>query len=139
MFRPSCCSWYVRRKPNPSTRGFYCTTSLPLTSPCKSEPRDMRIEDSSIPAAHARSKLVLVTFRPIEQSKRDVFITVIKKILTIFFGPSEKCKALYSTNCILVSIVNYIFPLLNVLNWARTGSFTQSLFAADLSYMGPGS
>ncbi len=40
----------------------------------------------------------------IEQSKRDGLITVIKSIFNIFYGTSEKCKALY-----------------------RTGSFTQSL------------
>jgi hypothetical protein len=37
--------------------------------------------------------------------------------------------------CILVSIASfYTFALLNVLNWARTGSFTQSLSAADLYF-----
>ncbi len=37
-------------------------------------------------------------------------------------------------NCILLSIVNFnTFALLNG-NWARTGSFTQSLSAADLGY-----
>jgi hypothetical protein len=71
----------------------------------------------------------------IEQSKRYIFITVIYNIFTIFYGRSEKCKALYSVNCILVSIVNLnTFALLNALNWARTVSFTQSFSAADLGY-----
>jgi hypothetical protein len=78
-------------------------------------------QDSSIPA-YAWSKLV----RSLEQSKRDVFITVIRNIFTISYGPSVKCKALYSVNCILVSINNfYTFALLNVLNWVRTNYFTQ--------------
>jgi hypothetical protein len=35
---------------------------------------------------------------------------------------------------IYVNSYFYTFALLNVLNWARTGSFTQSLSAADLGY-----
>jgi hypothetical protein len=52
----------------------------------------------------------------------------------MYFGPSQKCKALYSVNCLLVSIVIYTFALLNVVNWARTGSFTKNLSAADPGY-----
>jgi hypothetical protein len=47
----------------------------------------------------------------IEQSKKGVFITVIYNIFTLFYGSSEKCKALYSVSCILVDIVNFIHLL----------------------------
>ncbi len=53
-------------------------------------------------------------------------------MFTIFYGPTEKCKALYSVNCILVSIVNFIYLLCSMC-W--TGSeLAQSLSAADLDY-----
>jgi hypothetical protein len=66
--------------------------------------------DSSIPA-HSLSKLVLVTFHPLNNAKGDAFITIIYNILTIFYDPSEKCKALVSVNCLLVSVVNFIQSL----------------------------
>ncbi len=51
----------------------------------------------------------------IEQSERDVFITVNYNIFTIFDGSTEKFKGLHSVNCLLVLIVNfiYVFALLN--------------------------
>ncbi len=75
---------------------------------------------------HSRSCGVKTGFDHIpsfEQSKRDVFITVISNIFNIFYGPSEKCKALYSVDCILVSIVNFIYLLCSM---GKTGSFTHS-------------
>jgi hypothetical protein len=52
---------------------------------------------------------------------------------------SQECKAFYSVNCINVYwcqylMLYYTFALLSVLNWARTGSFTQSLSASDLGF-----
>jgi hypothetical protein len=85
---------------------------------------------------HSRSCLVKTSFGhilAIEQSKRDVFITEIKNIFNIFYGPSEKCKAFYSVNCILVSIVDFF--TFAFLNGKRTGSFAQCLSAADLGYI----
>ncbi len=48
-----------------------------------------------------------------------------------FYGPSEKCKALYSVNCILVSTVNFIH-LLSAMgkNWF----FYSESSAADQDY-----
>jgi hypothetical protein len=59
---------------------------------------------SFIHRAHFRSvKASFVHIPSIEQCKRD-----------IFYGPFENCKAVYSINCILVSIVIfYTFVLLN--------------------------
>jgi hypothetical protein len=80
---------------------------------------------------HSRSCVVRTSFGhipSIEQSKRDVFfvfITVIENIFKIFYGLSEKCKGLYSVNC--------IFTLLNGQE-ARTGYFTRSLSVADLGF-----
>ncbi len=48
-------------------------------------------------------------------------------------GPSDKCKALYIVNYILVLIVNFIHLLCSsVLNWSRAGSFLESLSVSDL-------
>ncbi len=66
--------------------------------------------DKSAGSIHSRScvvnTIVLVTFHPLSKAKETFFIPVMKNIFTIFHGPSEKRKALYSVNCILVSIVN---------------------------------
>ncbi len=62
---------------------------------------------------HSRSCMVKTSFGhipSIEQSKRDFFNSNYN-IVTIFYGPSDKCKALYSVNCILVSKVNFIHLL----------------------------
>ncbi len=40
-----------------------------------------------------RNKEPVLVTEPREKSKRDVFITVTSNIFTIFYGPSEKCKA----------------------------------------------
>jgi hypothetical protein len=60
----------------------------------------------------------------IQQSKKDVFITVIFYIFTIFYGSSEKCKALHSQLYVGVNSKFFTFALLKVWNWAITGSFT---------------
>ncbi len=69
----------------------------------------------------------------VEQSKRDVSVTVIYNIFTIFYGPSEKCKALYSANC-MVSKVNVIHLICSSAELGKNGSFTESLSAVDLGY-----
>ncbi len=66
---------------------------------------------------HSRSCLVKTSFGQIpsiEQSKGDISIPLISQnSFTIYYGPAEKCKALYtnSVNCILVSIVNFIYHI----------------------------
>jgi hypothetical protein len=43
----------------------------------------------------------------------------------MFYGPSEKCKALYSVNCVIVSIVNFKHLLCLVgKNWFFTLSLS---------------
>ncbi len=79
--------------------------------------------DSETGSLHSRSCVVKTSFGHIpciEQSKRDVLITVISNIFKIFYGPSEKCKALYSVDWILVSLVNFIYLLCSM---GKTGSF----------------
>ncbi len=66
----------------------------------------------------------------IGHSQRDVFI--IYNIFIIFYGPSEKLKALYSVSFILVSIVKFFICFTRCV--VRTGYCTQSLSAADLGY-----
>jgi hypothetical protein len=75
--------------------------------------------DPSIPAP-AWLKLVLVSFHPSSKAK-EAFLYSNMIFFIIFYGPSVKCKALYTDNCILVSIVNFIHLL------CSTNSFTQSL------------
>ncbi len=50
----------------------------------------------------------------IEQGKRDVFKTFFTNIFTVFYGPSEKCKAVNRVNCMLVSIVHFLHLLCSV-------------------------
>ncbi len=72
-------------------------------------------QDSSIPAP-AWSKLVLVAFYPLSKANETFFIIKIQNVFTIFYCPSEKCKDLYSGNCMLVSVsvVNFIHLLFSM-------------------------
>jgi hypothetical protein len=53
-------------------------------------------------------KTSFVHIPSIVQSKRYVFIIVVKNNFTIFYCLSEKCKSLYSVPCIMVSVVNFM-------------------------------
>jgi hypothetical protein len=80
---------------------------------------------------HYRSCLNLVWSHSVHWAKQKIrFYTSNLKYFTIFCGPSEKCKALYSVRCILVSIVNVI-QLLCSMCW--TGQ-ELVLSAADLGF-----
>ncbi len=87
---------------------------------------------------HSRSWIVKSSFNHIQsfdQNKRDVFYNSNLIFFTIFYGPFEKWKALYSVKCILlVPLILYICFLLNVLNWAGTVSYAQILSDVDLGY-----
>ncbi len=83
---------------------------------------------------HSRSGVVktrvLVTFDPLSKAKE----TIIKHIFTIFYGLSEKCKALYSVNCIYWCqqiILSICFAQCVKLGQELHGPFTQSLSTAE--------
>jgi hypothetical protein len=71
----------------------------------------------------------LVTFHPLSQTK-ETFLFGNLKYFFNFYGSSKKLKVFTA------SIVYwcYTFALLNLFKWTRTGSFTQSLSAADQGY-----
>ncbi len=85
---------------------------------------------------HSRFFVVKTSFGHIsfvEQSKRDISVTVFYNIFTTFYGPSEKCKALYSANC-MVSIGNFRHLICSSAELGKNGSFTESLSSVDLGY-----
>ncbi len=66
---------------------------------------------ASLPLMHGQNWF-LVTFHPLSKAIETYSIYNSNfKCFINFYGLSEKCKALYSVNCLLVSIVNFIHLL----------------------------